>query len=557
MAWFNPKTRQAEVLKNAEGEEKTPSLVFFGDHEILVGKPAEDMLSDEQTNRFIYPPGAKRNIGKKIAMLLGNRTVTPMNVAVEVLRKLKQDAEELHFHTRVSHVVLTVPAIFDQLERERVRDASRIAGFKQIALLDEPVAAALAYSREGFQVGRHVLVYDLGAGTFDLALLSREGEQDTFDLALPPCGLRKGGDDFDRILYAHVDEKAKEEGRSVNNNGAMNLEILRQCRDRKENLSLRSDVQFSSILPDGRPFKHKLDRKTFEELISGIVAETVEQTDKLLQQARRDGHQIDTVLLVGGSSRVPLVSSMIQKKLTLKPDKWQHQDVAVALGAAYHAETIWGDRSCGRTQEAEGSKGTETERERQQVIAGIVGAVVEPRLQAICDRLTTFLILDRKRLADEQEAMDRAQHLGRISDYRTRLLTFKMQERLLEPNDISLLRALSEQLKLTQEEAASTEKQVFNGKTKEEMKKNIESSSGDQTKEEMKKPPVLSKPMPEKTSTPRNHGWKLPVGWGAVGLIAIGTLSRNGCLDWIMPKKNPPPILFPKPPTSRPNDPKR
>lgn len=345
MAWFNPKTGQAEVLRNAEGEEQTRSLVYFGNGEELVGTPAEHMLDDEEARALVYPPGAKRNIAKKMILVLGGRDVTPFDVPVALLRKLKRDAEEFHFRTEVSRAVITVPATFDQIERERLREAGTCAGFREVELLDEPVAAALAYIHDGMQVGRRVLVYDLGAGTFDLAVLAHEGDQETPYLVLPPCGLRKGGDDFDRLLYAHVDQLAKKESRSVSKTGAMNLEFLRQCCVRKENLSFRNEAEFSSILPDGRPFKHKLDRGRFETLISGIVAETVGQTEAVLQEAKRQGHDIDTVILIGGSSRVPLVTTMLQAKLPVRPQKWQHQDVAVALGAAYHAQTLWGANS--------------------------------------------------------------------------------------------------------------------------------------------------------------------------------------------------------------------
>ena len=117
---------------------------------------------------------------------------------------------------------------------------------------------------------------------------------------------------------------------------------FRQCRERKENLSFRSEALFSSILPDGRPFQYKLDRKTLEMLIADIIAETVALTEQMRQDAQHEGHTIDTVVLIGGSSRVPLVVRMLQEKLPVRPQKWQHQDVAVALGAAYHGQALWG-----------------------------------------------------------------------------------------------------------------------------------------------------------------------------------------------------------------------
>ena len=253
MAWFNRETRHAEVLKNAEGEEKTPSVVCFGERETLVGKLAEDALADEEMRSFVYPPGAKRDLGNRtMAVALGGRLVRPHDVAVEVLRKLKHDAEELHFHATVPLAVITVPATFDQLEHGQIEKAGLLAGFQRVAVLEEPVAAALAYLHSGYQVGHRILVFDLGGGTFDLAVLAHERQPDAFALDQEPRGLRKGGEDFDRALYALLDRKAREESRSLGDPGSLNLRILRQCRERKENLSVRSRGHIQ-LTPAGRP----------------------------------------------------------------------------------------------------------------------------------------------------------------------------------------------------------------------------------------------------------------------------------------------------------------
>jgi WD40 repeat protein len=343
MAWFNRETRRAEVLKNADGDEKTPSLVCFLERDTLVGKHAENALADEEMRPLVYPPGAKRDLGKRtMAVAIGGRLVRPHDVAVEVLRKLKHDAEELHFHTDVPRAVITVPATFDQWEHGKVEEAGGEAGFREVVLLQEPVAAAMAYVRGGYQVGHRILVFDLGGGTFDLAVLARDGQPDSFALDQEPRGLRKGGEDFDRALYALLERKAREAGRSLGDHGALDLAILQRCRDFKENLSVRSEVTFSTYLRDGRPFQNRLDRGTFEALIKETIAETVDLTEEVLRTLAARGHQLDAVVLVGGSSRVPLVTAMLEARVPIKPQKWHNQDVAVALGAAYHAETLWG-----------------------------------------------------------------------------------------------------------------------------------------------------------------------------------------------------------------------
>ena len=199
---------------NAEGETKTPSLVYFGARETLVGKPVDQMLEDVSSDlalreelfqrivmsikRYLLPPN------RRISLPDG-RFVRPVEVVAEILKKLRRDSEEPHFHEGITKAVITRPAEFHAVHRRVIEDAGRLAGFEEVVSFDEPVAGALAYSQEGLKVGKHVLVYDLGGGTFDLAVLHNEGE--SFYPALEPKGMdRCGGDDFDQALYDHCDE---------------------------------------------------------------------------------------------------------------------------------------------------------------------------------------------------------------------------------------------------------------------------------------------------------------------------------------------------------------
>jgi actin-like ATPase involved in cell morphogenesis len=368
MAWFNPATRRAEVLNNADDEPKTRSVVYFGDGELLVGKLAEEKLEHEKTRGRVVD-SAKRNIGRAMVWGVGDgRQVTPVDVATEVLGKLRRDANALHFHAEVRRAVITVPAIFDGLERERIKEAGRRAGFEEVALMDEPVAAALAYFHDGFETGRHVLVYDLGAGTFDLALLARDDDESTFYPIIVPRGLRKGGDDLDRALYDDFDWRVRKVGGPLSDNNTIDLHILRLCRKCKENLSTSQETTFSTLLPDGMSFEYKITRREFEGIIEATVAETVSLTGKILHEADKKGYVIDEVVLIGGSSRIPLVSRMLGEKLssqfgarretsTAQLQKWRHQDIAVALGAAYHAETLWGLKKASNTGQGETKPG--------------------------------------------------------------------------------------------------------------------------------------------------------------------------------------------------------
>ncbi len=173
MAWFDPRTKRAEVIKS-QGEDKTPSMVFFGEDETLVGKPADELVEDvsndssrraEVFRRTIT--SIKRNLiaPPRIALPDG-RYVRPVDVVAEILKNLKREAQEGHFHEKVRRAVVTCPAEFNAIQRRKIEEGGRLAGFEEVALLEEPAAAALAYARAGLDVGKHVLVYDLGGGTF-------------------------------------------------------------------------------------------------------------------------------------------------------------------------------------------------------------------------------------------------------------------------------------------------------------------------------------------------------------------------------------------------------
>ena len=353
VAWFNPKTGQAETILNAEGETKTPSLVYFGARETLVGKPVDQMLEDVSSDLALREELFQRTVmsikrdllppNRRISLPDG-RFVRPVEVVAEILKKLRRDAEELHFHEGVTKAVITCPAEFHAMHRRVIEDAGRLAGFEEVVTFDEPVAGALAYSQEGLKVGKHVLVYDLGGGTFDLAVLDNEDE--SFYPALEPKGMdRCGGDDFDQALYDHCDELTRRElNRPISLSGAIDLEFLRQCRRRKEDLTLQERRKFSSYLASDTGsvrFEHEMDRETFEDLILPYIETTTELTEALIKEAEAGGHEVDTVVLVGGSSRVPLVWRMLEDTLPVEPLKFAKRDVAVALGAAYYTNVLW------------------------------------------------------------------------------------------------------------------------------------------------------------------------------------------------------------------------
>jgi WD40 repeat protein/actin-like ATPase involved in cell morphogenesis len=343
MAWVNP-DGQAEVINNAEGEPKTPSLVYYGEGGTLVGKYAASFIEDEM--RFLDPDAQQREtarVMRSVKRLLGQATLIalpgglmlrPVDVAAEIFKKLKQDAEDGIFHEPLRRAVVTYPAAFDPTQQQAIEQAARQAGFEDVRLLAEPEAAALAYTRLGRAVGEGVLVYDLGGGTFDLSVLSRDSDEGMYRLALENEGdARLGGDDIDQLLHDHCLKLAA--GQLGADLPAFDINFLYDCRKRKENLSGSAAQTFSSLF-NGRPFRHKMERGEFEALIEPLIGRTVRKTQQMLKRAEDAGVKVDTLVLIGGSSRIPLIERRLEEVLPVAPFKFHQADCAVALGAAFY-----------------------------------------------------------------------------------------------------------------------------------------------------------------------------------------------------------------------------
>jgi actin-like ATPase involved in cell morphogenesis len=348
VAGFNGGGDRPVVACNAEGHEKTPSVVYFGESETLVGAGAANVLADSGGN----PEAAARVIRSVKRSLVsppyiavpGGRKVRPAEVAAQIIGKLKADAEQSNGGGETSRAVITCPAIFDAPEQQAVVTAAQLAGFAEVELVEEPVAAALAFEHAGGSVGKGVLVYDFGGGTFDVAFVVREEGEQRFYLALEPDGdPRCGGDDIDQALYDFFDRQARAElGRPISGrDGVVDLHFLRTCQRRKETLSKSRQATFSVLLSGGVTFTSSIDRDAFEELIAPHVDRTVRLTQELAQRATSAGYSVDTVLLVGGSSQLPIVERRIAEALEVQPRTWGHRDLAVALGAAYHGASVW------------------------------------------------------------------------------------------------------------------------------------------------------------------------------------------------------------------------
>src|SRR5919202_6245816 len=377
---------------------RTPSLVYFDENETLVGEPVENLLQGISTDRARRNEVFQRTIASIKRNLLspprialpGRRYVRPVEVVAEILKKLKRDAEEGYFHEEVRRAIITCPAEFNVLQRQKIEEAGLLAGFSEVVLLEEPVAGALAYARAGLDVGKHVLVYDLGGGTFDLAVLDNEDE--SFHVAMEPKGVERcGGDDFDHALYYHCDEIARKElGRPISLTGDVDLSFLQEVRRRKESLTYQERSKLGIYLSsDNGPvrFEHELDRQTFEKLIEEYIETSSRLTEEILEQASAAGHEVDTVVLVGGSVRVPLVVRTLKETLPVAPLGFDKRDVAVALGAAHYTVIRWpGPRG------AETGTDTETQGATDRKPIGQYQAAVE---EAFLDKKLTKVEIDR------------------------------------------------------------------------------------------------------------------------------------------------------------------
>ncbi len=479
MAWYDPRTESAEIILNAEGQAKTPSVVHFGESETLVGEPVENLLQDVTTDRGrrdeIFQrtiTSVKRNLLSPPRIALpGSRYVRPVDVAAEILKKLKHDAEEGHFHEEIGRAVITCPAEFNVLQRQKIEEAGNLAGFDEVVLLEEPVAGALVYARAGLDVGEHVLVYDLGGGTFDLAVLDNEDE--SFHVAMEPRGMERcGGDDFDLALYHHCEEVARENlGRPISSVGAVDLSFLRACRRRKESLTYQERGRFSNYLSsDDGPvlFEYEVDRRTFEGLIKEYVETTTRLTEEIIKQAEATDHEVDTVVLVGGSTRVPLVVRTLQETLPVSPLGFSKKDVAIALGAAHYANIRWSTEQ--RVRRPQPDTPTPDTRHLDQYLAAVEETYSDGKLTKVdVDRLNAFarqLGLSRGQTAGvERRIMGNSKEGFLFQQYRRAVETVWTDEKL-NGLEVEWLDTLAGELGLNQQQISYAETAIM-GDTRE------------------------------------------------------------------------------------------
>lgn len=333
---------EAKVIANPEGMRTTPSVVAFKNGEIIVGEAAKrQAVTNPDTVASI-----KRHMGTSYKEHVNGRDYTPEEISAMILQNLKATAES-YLGEPVTRAVITVPAYFNDSQRQATKDAGKIAGLDVERIINEPTAAALAYGVDKTEQEQKVLVYDLGGGTFDVSIL--ELGDGVFEVKATNGDTHLGGDDFDqRIVDWMVDEFKKENGIDLSADKMSAQRLIEAAEKAKIELSSMAstsiNLPFITAGPNGPlHLDLTLSRAKFEELTSDLVERTMEPTRKALADAELTAADIDKIILVGGSSRIPAVQNAIKSILGKEPTKNVNPDECVSMGAAIQGGVLTGD----------------------------------------------------------------------------------------------------------------------------------------------------------------------------------------------------------------------
>ncbi len=332
------------VITNPEGSRTTPSVVAFTkDGERLVGQVAKRQAITNPDRTVI---SIKREMGTNYKVTIDDKSYTPQEISAMILQKMKADAEA-YLGTKVNKAVITVPAYFSDAQRQATKDAGQIAGLEVLRIINEPTAAALAYGMDK-EVDQKIMIFDLGGGTFDVSLL--EISDGVFEVLATAGNNRLGGDDFDkRIIDWIADTFAKENGGIDLRKDKMALQRLKEAAEKaKCELSgtMTAQINLPFITADANGPKHfeaNLTRAKFNELTADLVEATMGPTKRVLADAGLNVSQVDRVLLVGGSSRIPAVQEAVKSFIGKEPFKGINPDECVAIGAAVQAGVLGGE----------------------------------------------------------------------------------------------------------------------------------------------------------------------------------------------------------------------
>ena len=332
----------ATVIPNPEGGRTTPSVVSSKKGERVVGDAAKrQALTNKDTISSI-----KRLMGTNKKVEMEGKKYTPEEVSAMILSYMKDYAEK-YLGEKVNSAVITVPAYFDDSQRQATKNAGEIAGLKVERIINEPTAAALAFGLDKQDKNQTILVYDLGGGTFDVSIL--ELGDGIFEVKSTAGNNKLGGDDFDNCLMDYIVSEFKKENGVDLTKDKMAMQRLKEVAEKaKKDLSGMTSTQISApFISQGEDGPLHLDmtitRAKFEELISDLVNSTLEPVRKALKDAKMDKKDIDKVILVGGSTRIPMVQELVEKELGQKPSHEVNPDEAVAMGAAIQGGVLTGE----------------------------------------------------------------------------------------------------------------------------------------------------------------------------------------------------------------------
>ncbi|MEE0450858.1 molecular chaperone DnaK [Peptacetobacter sp.] len=335
---------EPQIIPNSEGMRTTPSVVAFTkDGERIVGEPAKRQAV---TNADRTVSSIKTHMGTDYKVNIDGKDYSPQEISAIILQKLKSDAES-YLGEKVTEAVITVPAYFTDAQRQATKDAGRIAGLEVKRIINEPTAASLAYGMDKLDQDKKILVFDLGGGTFDVSLL--EIGDGTFEVLATAGNNRLGGDDFDKIVIDYLAEEFKKaEGVDLRND-KMALQRLKEAAEKaKKELSstMSTNINLPFITATAEGPKHlnvDLSRAKFEELTAGLVEKTMEPMKRAISDAGISVSEIDDVLLVGGSTRIPAVQEAVKKFIGKEPHKGINPDECVAAGASIQAGVLTGE----------------------------------------------------------------------------------------------------------------------------------------------------------------------------------------------------------------------
>lgn len=334
---------KSTIISNAEGTRTTPSVVHIKDEEVIVGQVARNqaVVDPSHTIRSI-----KRKMGTNEKIEIDGKEYTPEQISAMILQKLKKDAEA-YLGQPVKNAVITVPAYFNDAQRQATKNAGEIAGLKVLRIINEPTAASLAYGLDKQGKDQTILVFDFGGGTFDVSVL--ELGDGVFEVKSTNGDNMLGGDDIDELIMNHlVDKFKKSTGINLNNDPTAVQRLKEAAEKAKIELSSKTKVEISIpfITADQNGPKHiqeELTRAKFEELIADIIRRLELPMKNALKDADLNVDKINKVILVGGSTRIPAVQHLVKKVVGKEGDKSVNPDEAVAVGAAIQAGVLAGE----------------------------------------------------------------------------------------------------------------------------------------------------------------------------------------------------------------------